>query len=60
MCALEICEKFVYKHSETIESATFLLVCFACLKEGIWKEKWKTSQGKMFFISLQKLFSFLR
>ena len=37
-----------------VVSATFLLVCFACLKERTCETR------KMFFISLRKLFSFLR
>ena len=37
-----------------VVSATFLLVCFVCQKRALVK------QGKMFFISLRKLFSFLR
>ena len=35
-------------------STTFLLVCFVCLKGALVK------QGKMFFISLRKLFLFMR
>ena len=34
--------------------ATFVLVCLVCLKRALLK------QEKMFFISLRKLFSFLR
>ena len=42
-------------HNLKVVSATFLLVCFVCLKErGLVK------QGKMFFISLRMLFSFFR
>ena len=37
-----------------VASATFLLVSFVCLKRALVK------QGKMFFISLRKPFSFLR
>ena len=38
-----------------VVSAIFLLVCFVCLKNSTF-----VKQGKMFFISLRKLFSFLR
>ena len=37
-----------------VVSATFLLVCFVWLKESAFR------QEKMFFVSLRKLFSFLR
>ena len=37
-----------------VAAATFLLVCFVCLKESTLETR------KMFFILLRKLFSFLR
>ena len=43
-----------------VVSATFLLVCFVCLKEKTCETRKNVKQGKMFFISFWKLFSSLR